>query len=226
MTGFQSTPSARRATGCCGELSVDVNISIHALREEGDGGQHQGKRRVPISIHALREESDMPQPTSTPTTCDFNPRPPRGERPRYSWSLRQRSRNFNPRPPRGERLHCLLFQYSHLDISIHALREESDPCLWSPAPWQADFNPRPPRGERLIPRYEICAALGFQSTPSARRATPWRKSNRTRFRISIHALREESDLRGFLAGRWLFDFNPRPPRGERLAASCKTSEFL
>ena len=57
--------------------------------------------------------------------------------------------------------------------------------------------------------------LLFQSTPSARRATPWRKSNRTRFRISIHALREESDLRGFLAGRWLFDFNPRPPRGER-----------
>ena len=41
-------------------------------------------------------------------------------------------------------------------------------------PWitaSEDFYPRPPRGGRR----------------------PWRKSNRTRFRISIHALREEGD---------------------------------
>ena len=36
-----------------------VQISIHALREEGDRGPwHYRRRRLPISIHALREEGD------------------------------------------------------------------------------------------------------------------------------------------------------------------------
>ena len=34
--GFQSTPSARRATGGSGPRLVPCLISIHALREEGD----------------------------------------------------------------------------------------------------------------------------------------------------------------------------------------------
>ena len=33
---FLSTPSARRATGNPNKLKGDKNISIHALREEGD----------------------------------------------------------------------------------------------------------------------------------------------------------------------------------------------
>ena len=62
---FLSTPSARRATSWSLLCRLMVKISIHALREEGDG--------VPvvidmfdsgISIHALREEGDRdgPQP--------------------------------------------------------------------------------------------------------------------------------------------------------------------
>ena len=35
--GFLSTPSARRATMRFSPLCFDVGISIHALREEGDG---------------------------------------------------------------------------------------------------------------------------------------------------------------------------------------------
>ena len=34
-------------------------ISIHALREEGDGGQPDALAVQPISIHALREEGDL-----------------------------------------------------------------------------------------------------------------------------------------------------------------------
>ena len=35
------------------------DISIHALREEGDGGQNwDGCKSAKISIHALREEGD------------------------------------------------------------------------------------------------------------------------------------------------------------------------
>ena len=55
---FQSTPSARRATGNAVAKFNDFYISIHALREEGD------------SIH--RHPPDRPR--------NFNPRPPRGGR--------------------------------------------------------------------------------------------------------------------------------------------------
>ena len=56
---FLSTPSARRATLQDLLLQHQHPISIHALREEGDGSS----RRMPaasfgISIHALREEGD------------------------------------------------------------------------------------------------------------------------------------------------------------------------
>ena len=36
-----------------------MHISIHALREEGDGAYPSGLRRGGISIHALREEGDI-----------------------------------------------------------------------------------------------------------------------------------------------------------------------
>ena len=78
---FLSTPSARRATADCFAMWQGIQISIHALREEGDGaapqrvrwqGQflstpsarratlHRGgeSRNGGISIHALREEGD------------------------------------------------------------------------------------------------------------------------------------------------------------------------
>ena len=56
---FLSTPSARRATNGAQIFGAMGNISIHALREEGD---FIGRRIVPvtgISIHALREEGDF-----------------------------------------------------------------------------------------------------------------------------------------------------------------------
>ena len=59
---FLSTPSARRATQTA-QFRIEVkDISIHALREEGDPVRCRGPRRGPISIHALREEGDLTQP--------------------------------------------------------------------------------------------------------------------------------------------------------------------
>mgnify|MGYP007028230346 CR=1 FL=1 len=41
-------------------FDLNVAISIHALREEGDPGQqHFAYRLQRISIHALREEGDV-----------------------------------------------------------------------------------------------------------------------------------------------------------------------
>ena len=57
--------------------------------------------------------------------------------------------------------------------------------------------------------------MEFQSTPSARRATLSRQNLSYQFLISIHALREESDLPNAEAMAGYCYFNPRPPRGER-----------
>ena len=59
MSKFLSTPSARRATGALDGTELDITISIHALREEGD-----------LDDSAV-EVLDL----------HFYPRPPRGGRP-------------------------------------------------------------------------------------------------------------------------------------------------
>ena len=57
---FLSTPSARRATLKDIKLAIKVmRISIHALREEGDGLRDRFRQVFRISIHALREEGDL-----------------------------------------------------------------------------------------------------------------------------------------------------------------------
>ena len=146
-----------------------------------------------ISIHALREEGDT-----------------------YSRATPHTSRYFYPRPPRGGRLALCLAILPRLVISIHALREEGDSrllrsylafCLFlsTPSARRAtheafqdvqqglDFYPRPPRGGRPM-RWD----------PSTRR-----------YKISIHALREEGDLMDNASKCIANDFYPRPPRGGR-----------
>ena len=148
-----------------GEL-ID-EISIHALREEGDvrgspliaSATISSARRATdtarrlklddiISIHALREEGDMARWVQLQSPAYFYPRPPRGGRP-SSRAAATRTRT----------------------ISIHALREEGDP------------------GRFLI----YFASVLFLSTPSARRATYARRRRADGYVISIHALREEGD---------------------------------
>ena len=100
---FLSTPSARRATRSGNGKRSILFISIHALREEGDGRTS----------------------TSGTACCNFYPRPPRGGRQTYLGHFMVLT-NFYPRPPRGGRpIKCKgVFQMTV--ISIHALREEGD----------------------------------------------------------------------------------------------------
>ena len=57
---FLSTPSARRATIYDPDGFGQSDISIHALREEGDLDRLRGcPPPALISIHALREEGDQ-----------------------------------------------------------------------------------------------------------------------------------------------------------------------
>ena len=146
---FLSTPSARRAThnhGCpCGV----VEISIHALREEGDAfiavvvkykaiflstpsarratsGALSGGMAALISIHALREEGDL----------------------------------F-----RRVRLVVVL-------ISIHALREEGDQAILDEDGKVVEISIHALReeGDQALVILDF-AKVQFLSTPSARRAT-------------------------------------------------------
>ena len=79
-----------------------------------------------------------------------------------------------------------------------------------------NFYPRPPRGGRQqFPLFWLILLL-FLSTPSARRATRRMADDGSPVIISIHALREEGDVRRLESARTCTDFYPRPPRGGRL----------
>ena len=192
---FLSTPSVRRATASQVRPPKLLDISIHALREEGDclivrqrgpaqdfyprpprGGRPVtlgcSHIRVMISIHALREEGDGPIRVGNLSDIEIS-----------IHALREEGDL-----PDGNVTDYLL------SISIHALREEGDArsefrlCitlrfLSTPSARRAtvplmvfqtphtDFYPRPPRGGRQEPMKASVRHRLFLSTPSARRAT-------------------------------------------------------
>ena len=170
-----------------------MDISIHALREEGDTG---------ADIDALELDEFLSTPSARRATwlvCAFiavvrflsTPSARRATRP------------------------AVLPNFLDI-ISIHALREEGDfirysaqaswyPFLSTPSARRATncarrlyrharyFYPRPPRGGRQVAMFRLIVVMEFLSTPSARRATVHRGEQRIVSLISIHALREEGD---------------------------------
>ncbi len=79
-------------------------ISIHALREEGDQKGHTERRRQAISIHALREEGDL-----------------------VAVYVYDDNRIFLSTPSARRATKDSLCMANLVYISIHALREEGDP---------------------------------------------------------------------------------------------------
>ena len=212
---FLSTPSARRATPEPLRLRLHHQISIHALREEGD----RVRRRIGSVLANF-----YPRPPRggrhahsliLPSLSDFYPRPPRGGRLSQMF-LQCRLRNFYPRPPRGGRptgrkarnINKLFLstpsarratvtaqrRIEEVRISIHALREEGDSRLSMMRCTSLLFLSTPSARRATVQSISLVACISrFLSTPSARRATPWRKSRRP---------------------SWKY-FYPRPPRGGR-----------
>ncbi len=192
MTGFLSTPSARRATFSPFGSTSNSAISIHALREEGDDlcGPVNSVRR--ISIHALREEGDFFSTRQTTSKGDFYPRPPRGgrlascliasfsflflstpsaRRATYFVDCFAGNTRFLSTPSARRATWGLSPSLQRIRISIHALREEGDVLVPVRYISFLNFYPRPPRGGRRD-LYRFIADFGvFLSTPSARRAT-------------------------------------------------------
>ncbi len=178
-----------------GDLRVHTHISIHALREEGDGQRRGADPQREISIHALREEGDGCSTRTVNSSCIFLSTPSARRATGREFKKRAYPRNFYPRPPRGGRLvsisiasRCRRISIHALreegdgqrrgadpqrEISIHALREEGDKAIRSQFLLKSYFYPRPPRGGRLVfPEGDL----------------------RVHTHISIHALREEGDM--------------------------------
>ena len=123
---FLSTPSARRATQHDFHVWRIHDISIHALREEGDGRSRPIRPLIIDFYPRPPRGGRQPVRQTEQQLFHFYPRPPRGgRRARLSSSL-QPVANFYPRPPRGGRLFKLTEFAPLYDISIHALREEGD----------------------------------------------------------------------------------------------------
>ena len=214
---FLSTPSARRAT----PFSTSSAWSgPYFYPRPPRGGRRQQfffvDQCLDISIHALREEGDQAVSQDQDAAERFLSTPS-ARRATAVWPrLALLHRDFYPRPPRGGRPANQGKQPRTDHISIHALREEGDvdwdifgrllaKFLSTPSARRAttrrptapgrpcDFYPRPPRGGRLAYKWLFVTFTVFLSTPSARRATP-------------QSLREREQRANFY---------PRPPRGGR-----------
>ena len=192
---FLSTPSAGRATtgenhrhrqeqisihALRGEgdrrktanLRGGIEISIHALRGEGDGRWTGRPGGWKISIHALRGEGDVLEKVVYQKLNEFLSTPSAGRATSELTATMPSCENFYPRPPRGGRPPCLPLLRGEQGISIHALRGEGDSAA--------------KRAKMELSR--------FLSTPSAGRATVYDWLIRLEsYIISIHALRGEGD---------------------------------
>ena len=222
---FLSTPSARRATGrrsaatghppdfyprppqggrrfsgLCLDLRID--ISIHALRKEGDRQRRTAYESESISIHALRKEGDF----------QFE----------FDGALLQLFLST----PSARRATSGIFGFAvWLIISIHALRKEGDPRNSPPSGRAGHFYPRPPQGGRRPSRLRLATGAYFYPRPPQGGRLSVRLQALDSCVISIHALRKEGDWQAGSAQVQLRYFYPRPPQGGRRIRNHITGFF-
>ena len=169
---FQSTPSVGRATALPDPPKKSIEISIHALRGEGDAAfQICNYCNTKISIHALRGEGDDVPQRKSELTAEISIHALRGEGDHFFLDISIIETRFQSTPSVGRATDTAGEKPVDKVISIHALRGEGD---FHPMPTPTKdkyFNPRPPWGGR---HYII------------RKLTPLEC-------ISIHALRGEGD---------------------------------
>ena len=141
---FLSTPSARRATNLLPGGRYFRDISIHALREEGDGKRTAGGKASAISIHALREEGDSFSCRGNSPATHFYPRPPRGGRRRQFDDAGQLVQFLST--PSARRATGLDEPAAGMNPSARRATSFYLPRVRR----SGDFYPRPPRGGRRL----------------------------------------------------------------------------
>ena len=132
----------------CGVYTALVVISIHALREEGDVSFQRRREAGRISIHALREEGDFVDGRQELMTSIISIHALREEGDDERTAEQPRKCGFLSTPSaRRATIYNEWFRDENV-ISIHALREEGDLFLLRSMSLIVDFYPRPPRGGR------------------------------------------------------------------------------
>ena len=184
------------------------------------GGRHSksgiSAANVQISIHALREEGDI-DPTDVCVDLIRFLSTPSARRATPSQSRRPlRLQYFYPRPPRGGRPELYTAGRLFNGISIHALREEGDHSRRVRRHRHGNFYPRPPRGGRPRTAGVLPSGLYFYPRPPRGGRRPAPRRSPSCWGISIHALREEGDTGQAGTATKPGNFYPRPPRGGRL----------
>ena len=166
---FLSTPSARRAT----------------RKEDGRSRQQQ------ISIHALREEGDRQAAPVASAQKIFYPRPPRGGR-RYQFGPRKVRFAFLSTPS-ARRATCGRIRL-HAVVEFLSTPSARRATRWQPIKTKRFLFLSTPSARRAtFDSIDYISNQEFLSTPSARRATGIVKADAIVIIISIHALREEGD---------------------------------
>ena len=231
---------------CCGSPSATAYFYPRPPRGGRPATFSLEQARPEISIHALREEGDMPRGTTPAPPTNFYPRPPRGGRPVPRPQCRG-SHYFYPRPPRGGRppidhqpKYLLAFlstpsarraterdaeRLKQYKISIHALREEGDVSIRKKegVMFSISIHALREEGDDIIQDY-VLEGKKFLSTPSARRATrspDFIALADKRFLSTPSARRATPGA--LLRCRGRHHFYPRPPRGGRPAQSAATA---
>ena len=190
---FLSTPSARRATIPGRFRSRRIQISIHALREEGDRDVRGVADLQQISIHALREEGDRSRKCSRKPASRFLSTPS-ARRATASTAVCASTEEFLSTPSARRATETIFTARSTPRISIHALREEGDQGDQLADPVVQDFYPRPPRGGRpLVAQRLILTLMYFYPRPPRGGRHAEFTDVTDKDKISIHALREEGD---------------------------------
>ena len=173
LTNFYPRPPRGGRPTDKGFFQPQQEISIHALREEGDWMPTTDCRSrkkflsTPSARRATLSAGEFPA-----ALYNFYPRPPRGGRLYHSLKRDSQSDNFYPRPPRGGRPGWLSDRCKSTltFLSTPSARRATLLLLMSITSIQ-NFYPRPPRGGRHEEIGKLLGGYIFLSTPSARRAT-------------------------------------------------------
>ena len=133
----------------------------------------QGTAVDEISIHALREEGDLANDALFAKLKQFLSTPSARRATSQTWESRQYLTRFLSTP-----------SARRATAAVPGIRKSLE-----------HFYPRPPRGGRHDYGNNTAQIVEFLSTPSARRATTAVDEEVFGYQISIHALREEGDVK-------------------------------
>ena len=180
-----------------GSAACTINISTHALREEGD--------KIALVRFAL--------------SFYFYPRPPRGGR-RQKFTSKGWKRLFLPTPSARR----ATSGYSRVLISRPFLPTPSARRATRPSRWTRSsgsyFYPRPPRGGRRTHQTRRDHNHTISTHALREEGDTTSLTHRQLYcKISTHALREEGDCSMLSCSIGQDNFYPRPPRGGRPSAA-------